>query len=366
MRATAVLVLIAACGRRDPAADDPNDTDAADTDAADTDGADTEPPCDASAPDVELPDPHAEVTLRHVVVPPSMIDPESDAYAASHHDVWVPNDPDVPLRDTIFVMLPGTSNHGTAFGRLAQVAARAGFPTLVLAYDSEQNHAQLCAELRDLDEAEACRTAVIEEKVTGADVSDRIALDDADGVEGRLARALAFANQQAAGFDAGAYLDDEGAPRWDKVVLGGFSQGAAIAGWVGKEHGLARLVLFAGGCDAFETGDGGIVLAGWCTEARATPAERTFALSHLRDEAGEDLAIHEAFGLDAFGGYADADTESPSYCGGTHRLTTNAPSAGGGTKFHLSVAHDEYIPVDADDVPVLAEDHLWLLGAAGR
>ena len=35
-------------------------------------------------------------------------------------------------------------------------------------------------------------------------------------------------------------------------------------------------------------------------------------------------------------------------------------------KFHLAVAHDNIMPVDADGVPVLAEDIFYLFTAAPR
>lgn len=138
-------------------------------------------------------------------------------------------------------------------------------------------------------------------------------MGEADSVVGRLTRLLSWLDTNYPAMSAGVFLDGD-APRWSSMVIAGFSQGALMTGYLTKDHEVARAVLFAGGCDGMELDDGKVLLASWCSDTRATPVERTWSLSHLRDEANEDRDIHLAFGLPTLGDYADAGTESPAYC----------------------------------------------------
>lgn len=308
-----------------------------------------------------------ESSVVQLSVPPMAIDSASDLYPVSQHQLFVSNDPGVTRRDELLLFLPGTSNHAQGFERLGALAARAGFPVIVLAYESETNQASLCASVGYDDPAaqDACRTAVILEKIYGTDESDVIEIDEANSIVGRAVRLLRHVEAERPELGASAFLDGD-TLRWERIVVAGFSQGAVMAGRISRDHALARAVLLAGGCDAFTDLEGTVHLASWCTEARATPAARTFALMHTMDEPEEDRAVHEAFGLTALGDYAHAPTESPAYCTGTHLLETDLRSQGDETRYHLSVAHDEYVPLDAQGLPVLAEDYLYLFtGGAG-
>lgn len=362
------LLLLAACTGGDAGAPKPGGDTAADTagddtaadtagddTAADT-GEDTGSDCDPTVASLQVPDMHADVGIVQAEIVPSAIDPETDRFPQSHHTLMVPTG--IERRDELFLMLPGTGNHGTAFDAVATVAAHAGYAVLVLAYDSELNHAGICAEV-PLDEMEACRTAVIHEKIYGTDETDLIDVDEADSIVGRAVRVLNAADAEYPDAGAGRYLDGD-TLAWDQIVVAGFSQGSVMAGYLSKDHAFARAVLLAGGCDAMDAEDGSIYLAEWCTAERATPADRTYAISHVQDEPEKDAAIHAAYGLDAFGDYADIATEAPAYCTDTHLLASTVESSGADTdRYHLSVAHDDYIPVDDEGVPVLAEDYWY-------
>ena len=357
-----LLALALACSRPAPKAAGPG--------GPEDSGAppDTDAGCDPTVPSVALPSFTADVEHLHGTVDPTELDPAAVSHPAARHEVWVPTDPSVPLRDELLVFLPGTGNTPDGFDKVAQVALRAGYPVIVLAWPGEDHPATPCYTLHpdDMAAMEACRTAAFEEKAYGNGVSEVEDIPPGDSVVGRLTRLLSWLDAEYPSADAGRFLDGD-APRWSSIAIAGFSQGALIAGLLAKDHAVARAVLFAGGCDSFTTDDGEVYLAASCSAPRATPVERIWALSHARDETNEDLAVHEALGLPALGGYADAGEESPAYCTDTHLLAFNLPSAGDDpTKFHLAVAHDNFMPVDADGVPVLAEDIFYLFTAAPR
>lgn len=315
--------------------------------------------CDPSEPTFDAPDVAPPSAVMHAEIAPAAIDEATFAYPQSKHQLYIADPTEVPPREELFVLLPGTNNLAQGFDTLARLAASAGYPVIVLAYESDTHPAGLCAAVTGAQAIADCRTGVMAEKAYGNDVTDAYPGDEPNSVAGRLVRVLAHVDQNFPAAGADRFYDDAG-PRWDRIVLAGFSQGSVLAGFIGKDQALARLVLLAGGCDATgEAGSEDRELLPWCFEPRATPAARTWALSHVNDLANADRLSHEAFGLLEIADYADASTEAPSYCTQTHALMSNEPTP----KAHLSVALDAEIPVDASGVPVLAEDYLYLFTA---
>lgn len=324
---------------------------------------DTDPLCDATVPTIDLPDFNADIEMIRATIVPSALDPQSDNFPQSHHELWLADDPSIQRRDELFLFLPGTNNKPNAFDDVAEIAARAGYPVLVLAWDSEYHAGEYCRFDGDVQALIDCRTDVFHEKAYGTDESEHIDIGEPDSIVGRARRVIERVHQDYPTVGADQWLDDDGL-RWENIVVAGFSQGALMTGYLSKDHAVSRAVLLAGGCDTIMEEDGTVHMASWCTEARATPVERTWALWHLRDEPEQDGAILETFGLPTLGDYADAATQSPDYCTGTHGLTTDLPSAdGNGYSFHLSVAHDGYLPVDGQGTPTLAEDFYYLFTA---
>ena len=315
------------------------------------------PACDPSVRDFDVPDLTAPAVIRHMQIAPATIDPASSAYAESIHQIFLPDDPSITMRDQLFVMLPGTNNRAQGFEKISLIAARAGYPVISLAYGSATHPSGLCADVIGADAMMACRTAIWTEKAYGTDVTAEYPGDEPNSINGRLLRLLQYADTMHPTVGADRFFSGNQV-LWNKVALAGFSQGALMAGLIGKDHALARLVLFAGGCDAVD-GASGPSLAPWCTEARATPATRTWSVMHVDDEPEEDTAFAAAFGLTALGPYANASTGSPSYCTDTHTLESHEPTASP----HLSVAHDNEIPVDGNGLPTLAEDYYYLMTA---
>lgn len=294
-----------------------------------------------------------EVTARQIV--PSALDPETDLLPQKEHVVLLPSS--VPLRDELFVMLGGTGGTPSNNRNLYEIAARAGYRTIGLAYVNEPSGDALCQGA--VDQA-ACFVAEHEEKIYGLPGVDGVEVDEPDSIEGRLVRLLAALDGQFPGEGWGQFLEGQ-APAWHRVVLAGFSQGSGHAGFIGRDHELARLVFLASGGDSYldpETGQPSA--APWCFEPRATPIERTFGLLHEQDNFEGKRLVYEAYGLDAFGDFSSAGAASPPH-GCSHQLSTDLTPKGGTDEYHLSLANDAAMPVDAAGVPLLAEDYYYLM-----
>jgi tRNA A-37 threonylcarbamoyl transferase component Bud32 len=94
--------------------------------------------------------------------------------------------------------------------------------------------------------------------------------DRPDDVATRLAMLLAYLARTSPSADWGAYVD-RGEPRWSRIALAGFGQGATLATELARQHELARVVLFSAPTEPLDAA------------ASATPADRWFAGTHRRD-----------------------------------------------------------------------------------
>lgn len=331
-----------------PDPDAPGDTDPS---------ADTDPACDPAVPSLTIPDFLAPLDEYSVV--PSEIDPATDQQAEDVHKIFVLKSG--ATLAPLFVMLPGTDGRPANNQHVLSVAAHSGYRAIGLAYPTETNQNDLCGD--DVD----CAEAFTVEKAYGTDETSVLTIDEPNSVVGRLTRLLVGLDNKFPGSGWDAYLE-RGAPKWSNIVMAGFSQGSGLASWIAKDHELARFVIFSTGCDNVGSTPETAHPAPWCYLPRATPSSRTFGILHTKDHFSIKRQVYEdAFDLDAFGAFVDADTASPAYCTGSHIVTTSLDPAGSGDSesYHRSLATDEDMPVDANDVPLLAEDQ-WYLMAGGQ
>lgn len=341
MRSAWFLLSLVACGGGGGNGDETPDAPPADTVA-----------CDPSVRTYDIPDLSAGTVMR-VQVDPTVVDPAAIAYPESKHVVFLPSSPSIPLRDELFVILPGTNNLGQGFETIGMIAARAGYRVISLAYESQTHPDGTCSNVVGEQAILTCRENVWAEKAYGADPSPEYPGNFANSISGRLLHLLQYIQAQYPNAGASAYYTGD-TIRWDRIALAGFSQGSVIAGYIGKDQALARLVILAGGCDDMTVG-GVATLAPWCSAPRATPRARTWAISHANDELDADTLVVQAYGL---GEYVDASAHSPSYCSTSHALLSHEPT----DQAHLSVAHDGAVPL-TNGLPTLLEDYYYAFTA---
>jgi hypothetical protein len=323
-------------------------------------------PCDPTVRSIDVPDLAAPFGFERRFVLPQDIDPATDDFNGASHEIFMPNDPGIVVRDRLFVMLPGTNNMPGGFTQILRIAARAGYTAIGLVYDTEIAPEWCSGVGLSGPPLFACSDGFFREKLYGEPALNGITIDEPSSIVGRLRRLLPWLHGEYPSYGFDRFYDANGI-RWERIVVGGFSQGAAMTGYLAKDRPLARAVFFAGGCDAWEDPPDFSHLMPWCFDPRQTPAERTFALMHTRDEPQEDMLIYDTFGMTALGGVANAATAAPDYCTTPHVLQTDLPSQmtqpdDHGQKVHLSVAHDSFMPLDGP-IPVLAEDYWYLLTA---
>jgi hypothetical protein len=88
------------------------------------------------------------------------------------------------------------------------------------------------------------------------------------------------------------YLDG-GAPRWSRVAVAGFSQGAGMAEYIAQRQVVARVIAISGSSDFSAPGR----IADWYSDKARTPLDRWFASYNV----SEPLAIPDQQSYAALG-----------------------------------------------------------------
>ncbi len=201
----------------------------------------------------------------------------------------------------------------------------------------------------DLD----CYAKVRLEIKDGADRTPLVNVTRANSIENRLIKLLQYLRAQVPDDSWGQYLDNDGAIRWNSIVVSGHSQGGGHAGIIGRYHLVARVVMFA----AMDYNGRERRPANWIASPgstpNATPADRFYGFSHLRDEQVNftllSTQVWPAYGMNAFGQIVNVDAATPPY-NNTHSLTSNLDSPT--DNYHGSVVTDRNLALQADGTPV--------------
>lgn len=155
------------------------------------------------------------------------------------------------------------------------------------------------------------------EAATGEDYSPLVSIAKPDGL---AARSIQFVQWLAENHPEGKweqFLTEDGSDLlWDKVILSGISHGSTTAARFAKHQKVARVVMFSGPRDQFDT---------WHGFTSATPQNRYFGFTHILDSGwvGDHYCRSwKMLGLAEFGPLVNVDETRPPY-GNSRRLITN-------------------------------------------
>lgn len=189
----------------------------------------------------------------------------------------------------------------------------------------------LCCQERPV--GEHCRGNIRLEAATGEDFSDEVEIPRPDGMGERSFRLVKWLAEENPEGRWGQFLDREkGTLSWDKVIVAGSSHGSTTAARFAKHQEVARVVMFAGPRDQYQS---------WQSLPSATPANRYFGFSHVLDagwEADHYCRSWELLGLREYGPIVNVEESKPPF-GNTRRLVTDF-EVGGNAK----LAHSAVVP----------------------
>jgi len=249
----------------------------------------------------------------------------------SPHLAWLPEG---SARNQLLLFLPGTGGKPEKglFHPFAAAAAGLGYHVVALMYPDNVASQKKCSQSRDPDAYLKFRNAIIR----GGAIGPRRVIPSQDSIENRLEKLLVYLDAKQPHRGWGQYLMPRGGVLWRMVAVAGLSQGGGHSYMIGKNHEVARVLMFGSPKDysfRFEAPAKGF------DSKTKTPLRRFFAYNHVRDNGNGCTHEQQKRILGQIGlldlGISDVDNPPPSF-GHAHVLYTDA-NLGNSTKFHGSV-----------------------------
>ena len=189
------------------------------------------------------------------------------------------------------------------------------------------------------------------EAATGEDFSDVVTIPKPDGMMERAFQFVKWLDKKNPEGQWGFFIDDaKDGLRWDRVIIAGSSHGSTTVARFAKHQQVARVVMFCGPRDQYES---------WQGLPSATPANRYFGFSHVLDSgwSGDHYCRSwQLLGLSEFGPIVNVDKTPPPF-GDSRRLITDAD-----VKKDEKRAHSSVVPGGAavkDDNGEYVHEAVW-------
>jgi hypothetical protein len=174
----------------------------------------------------------------------------------------------------LFFMIIGTGGFATGAKEIDSIATTMGYHAISIDYRNNVITI-VCNNSPD----SACFDHFRQEIMFGTPVSDSVNVDSANSIINRFTKLLAYLVKADAKGGWGEYYKN-GTIQWDKVVVGGHSQGAGHAAYIGQRYKVNRVLMFSGPQDyrvAFNSP------ALWLSKKSATPVSKYYAFLHIND-----------------------------------------------------------------------------------
>jgi hypothetical protein len=169
------------------------------------------------------------------------------------------------------------------------------------------------------------------EAATGEDHSPLVDIPKPDGMQERARQFVKWLAKEHPAGNWGQFLtNDQSDLQWEKVIVSGISHGSTTAARFAKHQRVARVVMFSGPRDQFES---------WQGFASATPANRYFGFTHVLDGGwtGDHYCRSwQMLGLAKFGSLVDVD-KTPAPFGNSRRLITASDVDNNPNRAHTTV-----------------------------
>lgn len=261
--------------------------------------------------------------------------------------------------DVLRVFLPGTGSQPGASTYLLRSIAECNRPTIGLSYSflpfADATRNELCFNDSGANESAHvdCLARQHSDCIWGSEPGYHglwPAVAEQDSVVGRLRLLLAYLDAQYPEEDWARFLDGT-APRWDRIMMSGHSQGAGHTGYLAQTTPLAAAVLISGPQDeCIDCADGPDNL--WLAQPWATT--RVTAAANILESASDVIQLNWVRMVGTLGwpekptDVGESASVTPPY-GAALSAAPYDPQYTGPRPYHCSMAGDGVIPMTLDN-----------------
>ncbi len=207
-----------------------------------------------------------------ILVQPSQTDAN---YSVSQESHYVVRNTKKHL-NKLFLFFGGTSSIPKDYNFNCDQAASIGFDVISLSYPNSVATGTLGTNSDPL-----IFDTYRDELCLGNQVSSVVNIDNLNCIVTRTTKLILFLKNTYPDQNWGQYLTNANTLQWNKIIVGGHSQGSGHACYLGKKYLVDRVLMFAGPNDYhyFYNKPGN-----WLTVSGVTPLKKHFSLLHINDE----------------------------------------------------------------------------------
>ncbi|MBL7698986.1 MAG: hypothetical protein JNK79_12555 [Chitinophagaceae bacterium] len=251
-----------------------------------------------------------------------------------------------PAKNELVVFIPGTFRQPNNYLYMMEQIALLGYHVIGIGYKYDPAVNPLCRTTGDV----TCHWRARMETIDGTDRHPGVSVNAANSILNRLLKALQFfANKYPTGgwgqYFSGSQL------QWNKIIVSGHSQGASLAGIMGKEFPVKKVVMWSV-MDYLNNGS----IPDWVNNTNNH--DKFYAFIHPKDEQVPFMRAQigwDKLGMTQHGSMVAADCNVYPF-NNTHILYTSyVPSTALVDKYHNGTTLDIYIQGETAYKAILAE-----------
>ena len=272
------------------------------------------------------------VVTKEYWVNPSTTDPAITTFTATH---FVSVQRGAVLKNILFINIPGTNRTPSQCKVISQKAVTMGYHAISLTYSNQTAGNPLCAPTGDT----TCHVRLRREVVDGVDRHPSINITPTNSIINRLTKLLIYMHRVQPTQGWGQYLVNNQI-NWSKVIIGGHSQGGALAGVIGRFYPVKRVLMFSM-VDFLNNGK----IPNW--EKLTANNANYYSLINMNDELvpwSKVTAVWTAAGWNAYGNYINVDWNPLSYNNSHLLISTYKPTSTSIDPYHNMTGVDSYFP----------------------
>jgi len=214
---------------------------------------------------------NAQSPKEVIMIDPAQTGPGINMVHSGHLAVYYPK---VNNEHKLFLMIVGTGGSATDMITIDTAVASMGYHTLAIDYRNNVI-TTVCNNSPD----SACFDKFRQEIMFGTPVSDSVNVDTANSIVNRVRKALQYLVKNDPDGEWNDYIAGNNI-KWQNIIVGGHSQGAGHAAFIGKRFNVNRVLIFSGPQDyrvAFSSP------ASWLGVKGITNAKKYYAFLHIKD-----------------------------------------------------------------------------------
>lgn len=239
------------------------------------------------------------------------------------------------LRNLLYVNIPGTNRTPSQCKVIAQKAVTMGYHAISLTYPNTTAGNPLCGPTGDT----TCHRRLRREVIDGVDRHPSIAITPTNSIINRLTKLLIYMHKVQPTQGWGQYIVN-GQINWAKVIIGGHSQGGALAGVIGRFYPVKRIIMFSM-VDFLNNGK----IPDW--EKMTFNNANYYSLINMNDELvpwSKVNAVWTAVGWKTYGNYINVDWNPYPYNYSHLLISTYKPTSTSLDPYHNMTGVDSYFP----------------------